>query len=68
VLAFIGIWQWLVESIFRLIACCNLWHYRGPISPTNQNMRGYMSDSQTHEPVLSPELSRILAESFVEAG
>jgi hypothetical protein len=29
-------------------------------------MRGYLSHLQTHEPVLSPELSRVLAEGFVE--
>jgi hypothetical protein len=29
-------------------------------------MRGYLSHLQTREPVLSPELSRVLAEGFVE--
>jgi hypothetical protein len=33
---------------------------------TNQKMRGYLSHLQTHEFVLSPELSRVLAAGFVE--
>jgi hypothetical protein len=33
---------------------------------TNENMLGYLSHLQTREPVLSPELSRVLVEGFVE--
>jgi hypothetical protein len=33
---------------------------------TNKNMREYLSHLQRHEPALSPELSRVLAEGFVE--
>jgi hypothetical protein len=33
---------------------------------TNQNMRGFLSGLQTHEPILSPELSSVLSAGFVE--
>jgi hypothetical protein len=32
----------------------------------NQNMRGFLSGLQTHEPILSPELSSVLSAGFVE--